>query len=75
MRLYLIRHGESEANLKQMHAGWQDSPLTGKGELQALAVRPIIKNIQFDKIIVSDLSRAKRTVAYHFQKFRNKLIL
>lgn len=61
MRIYVIRHGQSEANLKMAHAGWAQVPLTEKGIAQAQAVRPRLEELHFDKVIVSDLRRARQT--------------
>ena len=61
MRIYVIRHGQSEANLKIAHAGWAQVPLTEKGIAQAVAVGERLKELHFDKVIVSDLRRAKQT--------------
>ena len=61
MRIYVIRHGQSEANLKTAHAGWSQVPLTEKGIAQAQAVQPRLRELCFDKVIVSDLLRARQT--------------
>ena len=61
MRIYVIRHGQSEANLKTAHAGWSQVPLTEKGIAQAQAVQPRLRELHFDKVIVSDLLRARQT--------------
>ena len=61
MRLYLIRHGESETNLAGHYTGWAQVNLTEKGVRDAESVRPIIKDIKFDKIFSSDLIRAMKT--------------
>lgn len=61
MRIYVIRHGQSEANLITAHAGWSQVPLTPKGIAQAQAVQPRLKALHFDKVIVSDLRRAIQT--------------
>lgn len=61
MKLFLIRHGQSEANLSFCYAGQSDSKLTELGRQQALAVRPILKDIKFDRVYSSDLSRALDT--------------
>lgn len=58
MRLFLIRHGESQANIDRVYAGHVDTPLTAKGCEQARAIRPILEKIPFDRIYTSDLSRA-----------------
>lgn len=63
MKLYLIRHGESEANRTATHAGWAQVSLTEKGEEEARAVGERLRQITFDKIYVSDLRRAMQTHA------------
>lgn len=59
--LYLVRHGESQANLERRLAGQFDSPLTPKGMQQAQEVARSLKNVHFDFAFSSDLIRAKET--------------
>ncbi len=61
MKLYLIRHGESENNKNGCFTGWTDANLTEKGYEDARGVRKYISDIKFDKIYSSDLKRAKKT--------------
>ncbi len=61
MKLYLIRHGESETNLSGHYTGWSQVNLTPKGVKDAEGVRPILEGIKFDKIYSSDLIRAMKT--------------
>lgn len=61
MKLYVIRHGESEANAAQRFAGWSQVALTEKGEKQAVKTGELLKNITFDRIFSSDQYRAKQT--------------
>ena len=61
MRLYLIRHGESEANRKGVYAGQTDSPLTDKGIQDAMRAREIISGIPFNRVYSSDIPRAIHT--------------
>ena len=58
MRVYLIRHGESEANQTKQWTGWLDAKLSDKGIEQAKAIRPFFENVKFDKVYSSDLCRA-----------------
>lgn len=60
-RLFYVRHGESEANEKNIFAGGlNDSPLTEKGRIQAVqAAKSLPKDIRY--VISSPLSRAKET--------------
>ena len=61
MKLYLIRHGESEANAKRVHAGWHTVHLTERGIKQAKKIGEYLNGISFDKIYSSDLVRAMET--------------
>src|SRR3989338_10840636 len=60
--LYIVRHGETEWNVKDRIQGHKDSPLTSQGIRQAYDVAEKLKHIQFDAIFSSDLLRVKRTV-------------
>ena len=66
MRIYAIRHGQSEANLHRIHGGWAQVPLTEKGHAQAAAASQRISGLHFDEIIVSDLLRARQTAEQVF---------
>jgi broad specificity phosphatase PhoE len=59
--LYLVRHGESEANAAGVFAGQTDSPLTPKGREQAKVVASALQPVHFDRIVTSPLSRTKDT--------------
>ncbi len=61
MKLYVIRHGESENNLSKLWTGWMQVNLTEKGKEQARAIRPILEKVAFDRIYTSDLWRAQQT--------------
>ncbi|MBO5700849.1 MAG: histidine phosphatase family protein [Clostridia bacterium] len=61
MKLYLIRHGESETNLAGHYTGWAQVNLTPKGVKDAEGIRPILADVKFDKIFSSDLIRAMKT--------------
>lgn len=61
--LYLVRHGESEANAAGVFAGQVDSPLTARGREQAEAVAIALADLAIDRVVASDLSRARDTAA------------
>ena len=63
-RLVLIRHGESQWNLENRFTGWEDVPLTEKGENEALKAGKFLKeqNFQFGKAYTSYLKRAIHTL-------------
>ena len=44
--LYLVRHGETEWNVKGIVMGQKDSPLTGQGVFQAQATAQELKDIK-----------------------------
>lgn len=44
-KLVLVRHGESVANAANVYTGWNDVPLTKKGEEQAEKAGELIKTI------------------------------
>ncbi len=57
--LILIRHGESEANQRDVFAGHYNPPLTERGQEQARrTARYIRENYAVDKAYASDLQRA-----------------
>lgn len=61
MTIYLIRHGETTANVAKRFAGSLDVELTEKGVSQAILTGEKLKEIQFDAVYCSDLKRAKDT--------------
>ncbi len=58
MKLYLVRHGATELNKKQLFQGWGDSGLSNEGEEQCRRLREKLPGISFDVIISSPLPRA-----------------
>ena len=61
MKVFMIRHGESETNKEGLWTGWLDASLTEKGKAEAEQVGRSLSKVNFDKIYSSDLSRAKAT--------------
>lgn len=59
--LYLVRHGETEWNVKGITQGQTNSSLTKKGKQQAQATANELKDIVFDTIFSSDLTRTQNT--------------
>ena len=56
--LYIVRHGETEWNKIGKYQGITDVPLNENGIAQAKACGNALKNVHFDRILSSDLSRA-----------------
>ena len=61
LKVYIVRHGESETNQKGLWTGWLDVNLTDAGKKQAQSVGEYLSKIKFDKIYSSDLVRARQT--------------
>ncbi len=61
MKIYLIRHGESQNNKKDVLSGIQDIPLTQVGVEQSKKLVVFFKGKTIDKVITSPLQRAKHT--------------
>lgn len=61
MRVYIVRHGESETNRDGKWTGWLNVRLTDKGREDAKKAGKILAGVKFDKIYASDLDRAKET--------------
>ena len=71
--VYLIRHGESEANVSEFldlspdHYIF-DAELTAKGRKQAKKTSKRLKNVEFNFVICSPLSRAIQTYEIIFKQ-------
>jgi 2,3-bisphosphoglycerate-dependent phosphoglycerate mutase len=61
----LVRHGQSEWNLKNLFTGWKDPALTELGVSEAKAAGQRLKalGLGFDTAFTSDLTRAQNTLA------------
>jgi probable phosphoglycerate mutase len=61
LRLYFVRHGETEWSLSRQHTGRTDIPLTANGETQALSLVPWLSRRHFTHVLTSPSQRAART--------------
>ena len=61
--LVLVRHGQSEWNEKNLFTGWKDPNLTKKGIGEAIEAGKLLKakNMKFDLMFTSNLTRAQET--------------
>lgn len=59
--LYITRHGETVWNLEKKMQGWQDSPLTEHGKMQAEWLGERLKEIELDAVYSSPSERALST--------------
>ena len=62
--LVLVRHGQSDWNLKNLFTGWKDPDLTPQGvaEAKAAGQRLKAKGLKFDMCFTSALTRAQHTL-------------
>ena len=61
IRLYLIRHGETDWNTIRRFQGWTDIELNEKGLRQAELLGKRFENIPVDEVYASPLKRAVKT--------------
>ncbi len=64
--LVLVRHGQSEWNLKNLFTGWHDADLTDKGREEAKAAGELLsqRGLRYDVAFTSALTRAQKTCRY-----------
>jgi len=60
-RVYLVRHGETDANRSGIIQGQMDTALNDRGVQQAGDVGEALRSIPFDRAYSSDLVRASKT--------------
>lgn len=61
MKLYMVRHGQSETNLAKKYTGWAQVSLTEQGFADARRAGAFLAGRTFDRIYSSDLIRAVQT--------------
>ena len=61
MKLYLVRHGETEENATRVIQGWNPGKLTPLGIEQAERLAHRLRDVRFDAIYSSDSARAADT--------------
>jgi broad specificity phosphatase PhoE len=61
MKIYLIRHGQTDWNIQQRFQGREDIPLNEVGILQAVECGNALKGDYFKAVITSPLTRASKT--------------
>lgn len=64
MSIYVIRHGQTDYNLINVYQGQTDIPLNDTGIEQAKEIAQKFIDFSIDYILVSPLSRARKTAEY-----------
>lgn len=59
--IIMVRHGESETNVRKVFTGQLDAPLTPMGKTQAELMAQYVNQYRVDKIYASSLQRAVET--------------
>lgn len=62
-RIVLWRHGQTDWNLENRFQGHSDIPLNATGVAQARRAAALLLNLKPEKIVASDLLRARQTAA------------
>ena len=63
LTVILLRHGETEGNVKGIVQGQWDTPLTERGMASILRKAEKIRHLSFDAVFCSDLPRTMETLA------------
>jgi broad specificity phosphatase PhoE len=74
MKLLLVRHGETESNVKDLMIGNTEDPLNEKGMQQAEKIAMRLKDEKIDRIFCSRMKRARQT-ADAINKYHRKDIV
>lgn len=61
MNIYLVRHGETQANVDGVYCGASDLALTPRGQWQAHRLAGQLADISFDRLITSSRRRTQQT--------------
>ena len=68
LKLYLVRHGQTEWNVQKRMQGWEDSSLTEKGVNNAIALRKKLEGVEFAATYTSTSERTIETAKLIIEK-------
>lgn len=74
MKIYIVRHGQTDYNLNNILQGQKDVPLNQNGKNQAIETAKKLSDINFDFIYASPLKRTMET-CLEINKYHNKNII
>ena len=73
MLIYIVRHGETNANVKGYLQGWSNDPLNENGRKLAVITGQGMRGIKFDYCISSPLVRARETAEIILRESGNNI--
>lgn len=71
MKLYIVRHGETETNTLGALQGWIDGALNQNGRDLAVLTGKALRDVRFDACITSPLIRSRETVEIILRESNN----
>lgn len=74
MKLYIVRHGQTDWNVNKKIQGQKDTNLNFTGISQANEIRKQVNNLDIDLIMCSTLKRARKTAEIINQDRKLKII-
>lgn len=74
MNIYVVRHGQTDLNKAKLMQGHYDEPLNDTGRAQAAKKAEVLKDIEFDAVFSSPLSRALETAKIISGKDESEII-
>jgi broad specificity phosphatase PhoE len=73
MEILITRHGETNANKREVVCGWYNSSLNEIGKNQAKKFALRLEKEKIDVIFCSDLNRCKQTIAPYLKKHNTEI--
>ena len=74
-RLYMVRHGETDLNIKKVYYGFTDVSLNKLGEIHCENVRDKLCEVNFDVVVSSPLKRAMQSAKIISSLNRSDIII
>lgn len=68
MKLWLVRHGQTHANLAGVYSGISETGLTELGVSQATSVGTMLRAVPFDRVLCSERGRARHSTQLILQQ-------
>jgi broad specificity phosphatase PhoE len=70
LRIYIIRHAQTNANIRFECVGRKDIPLNEAGHIQSKELAERLSDVTADKIYISPLIRTKETIDYYLTEHK-----